>query len=147
MTITEEATSNVYVRPVTSKDHKYTAFIVDNVINAAYKSSESWTNTNDLVWTDRITLEAANKLIQDHGKPDILLYAIERESKSSPSSCGKEDVAEEETVIGTLIIVLNEQKEGEALLSMLAVSPKQQSRGVGKLLMTEALKYIRMHLQ
>jgi predicted N-acetyltransferase YhbS len=121
-------TNNIQVRQVTLADKKYTA-TAHQVINAAFRSSDSWTTDSAIVGIDRITPDGIDQLIDQNGRPDVFLYAFDQE-----------------TMIGC-ILIKPEANGGEgALLSMLAVSPSHQSQGIGGLLIRESLQYIRYNM-
>ncbi|RCI05813.1 hypothetical protein CU098_012647 [Rhizopus stolonifer] len=116
----------IYIRPVTLEDIQYNE-VAFQMINAAYRSSESWTTDNHLVSIDRVQVEDIQNLIEKSGQPNVLLYAF--------------DV---NTVIGCILI--QPEQNGEALLSLLAVSPTHQSRGIGKQLIEKAIGYVQTNM-
>ncbi|KAI8887844.1 acyl-CoA N-acyltransferase [Backusella circina FSU 941] len=112
-----------YVRPATSKDKDHTPHVT-KFINDAYNSTETWTSTIEFVDGDRITTQGLDAIIDHHEGPKTLLYAFDNDK-----------------VIGVILVSPIEQFPGEALLSMLAVSPEYQSQGVGGLLIKEGIEY------
>jgi predicted N-acetyltransferase YhbS len=112
-----------YVRPATPKDKDHTSHVT-HFINDAYNSTAAWTSTIELVEGDRITTEGVDALIDHHDSSKSLLYAFDNDK-----------------VIGAILVSAIEKDPGDALLSMLAVSPEYQSRGVGGLLMREGMKH------
>lgn len=113
------AISNIIVRPVQCEDTRHNVKTWE-MINAAYRSSESWTTDVKIVSIPRISLDELNELVINSGKEDVLMYAFEKEN-----------------VAGCVLI----KKDGT--LSLLAVSPLYQSRGIGGLLIRESLQYMK----
>ncbi|KAI7886395.1 acyl-CoA N-acyltransferase [Mucor mucedo] len=113
------ASSFIVVRPVLCEDTRYNSKVWE-MINAAYRSSESWTTDVKIVSIPRISLDELNETVLNSGKENVLMYAFD-----------------EENVAGCILI----KKDGT--LSLLAVSPSYQSRGIGGLLIKESLDYMK----
>lgn len=111
----------IHVRPATLTDSEYNK-IAYQMINAAFRSSDSWTTDSHLVSIDRISLKDVEELVEKNGSPNVLLYAFEQDK-----------------IIGCILI--RPQDNGTVLLSLLAVSPTHQSKGIGRMLINEAIKY------
>lgn len=109
----------IQVRPVTAGDNKHTTKVCQ-MINDAFRSSDSWTRDSHIVGVERITHDGVKELIDNNGKPDTIMYAFDNDE-----------------VIGCIVI------REDGLLSMLSVSPAHQSRGIGGLLMREAIAYMK----
>lgn len=115
--------AGVIVRPVQTEDKKYNAAALE-MINVAFRSSDSWTTDRAIVGVPRITLEQLNEAVENSGKEDVLMYAFYNEN-----------------VAGCILI------KGDGMLSMLAVSPSYQSQGVGGLLIQESILYMKSVLR
>lgn len=111
--------NHILIRPVQITDKKYTSEACQ-MINAAFRSSESWTTDRAVVGIDRIDEKGVDALIEASGKGDVLLYAFDQE-----------------VIVGCILI------KQDGLLSMLAVSPKYQSRGIGGLLIRKTIEYMK----
>jgi ribosomal protein S18 acetylase RimI-like enzyme len=120
-------TNDIQVRKVALEDKKHTPTAYQ-VINAAFRSPDSWTTDRAIVAVDRITPEGIDQLVENSGRSDVFLYAFDKE-----------------TMIGCILIKPEVDGEG-AILSMLAVSPSHQSRGIGGLLIRESLQYIQHNM-
>ncbi|KAI8337395.1 acyl-CoA N-acyltransferase [Choanephora cucurbitarum] len=113
--------STIHVQPATPADKKYIN-AAHRMINAAFRSSDSWTTDTHLVSIDRVSCQDVEELVEKSGNPDTLLYAFDRD-----------------TIIGCILI--SPRENNTVLLSLLAVSPTHQSRGIGKMLIREAIEY------
>lgn len=115
--------SIIQVRSVTVDDEKHTTEVCE-MINEAFRSSESWTRDSHIVGAERISHDGVKELIDNNGKPDTFMLAFDSNK-----------------VVGCIVI------REDGLLSMLSVSPKYQSRGIGGLLMRESIAHMKNVLQ
>ena len=95
-----------------------------DLVNLAYRGNEGWTRETDFVQGDRTTYSDIVSLISN---PFSHLLFVKK---------SKELVA----------CVCIEKKESDAYIGLFAVHPKQQGRGVGKLILTQVEAYALMHL-
>lgn len=109
----------INVRPVRPDDKKYNADVF-KMINKAFRSSDSWTTDGAIVGVDRVGQDELNQMVENSGKEDVLMYAMD-----------------DETIAGCVLIKQN------GLLSMLAVCPSYQSQGVGGQLIRESIEYMK----
>jgi GNAT superfamily N-acetyltransferase len=114
-----ENNDHILIRPVQIRDKQYTPEAC-KMINAAFRSSESWTTDRAVVGIDRIDEKGVDEIIENSGKADVLLYALDGEA-----------------IVGCVLI------KQDGLLSMLAVSPRYQSRGIGGLLIKKTIEYMK----
>ncbi|KAI7857153.1 acyl-CoA N-acyltransferase [Circinella umbellata] len=121
--------STIYVREVVLDDLKHNK-AVHETINGAYRSEGGWTTEKDLVSGERVTIEDIDEFVRTNGKPNTLLYAFD-------TSGASEEVIEK--IVGTVQIQVTKDSQ-EAELGLFAVSPSQQSRGVGGLLVRSAFE-------
>lgn len=111
---------NITVRPVIPEDHKNYASAAHEMIVEAFRSPEGWTSDGHIVGIDRITLEGVNELIDNSGKSGVFLFAFDKD-----------------VLVGCILIC------EDGLLSMLSVSLKYQSQGIGGLLIKESTEYMK----
>ncbi|KAI9475515.1 MAG: acyl-CoA N-acyltransferase [Benjaminiella poitrasii] len=119
--MTVQDLSQIEVRLV--KDKRLTP-VACQVINAAFRSDESWTNDKAVVGKDRVKEYQLNEFLD---QPDsYFLYAFDKEE-----------------VVGVIWI---HPSLDAYMLSMLSVRPSHQSRGLGALLVNESIHFIQHEL-
>ncbi|KAI8094224.1 acyl-CoA N-acyltransferase [Thamnidium elegans] len=131
-------TNSYYARQVTLDDLKF-AQQGTEVYNSAYNTEDGWTTEAKIVTGKLTETQDTEQFIKDSVLTDKLtqLFIFERDQQGNDAA-----------VVGTLMIVpfpdLEEMPtEGEAMITRFAISPKHQSKGLGRLILDASLDVMR----
>ncbi|CAO3647348.1 unnamed protein product [Mucor hiemalis] len=132
------STPEFYAREVTLDDLKFAQEGTD-VYNSAYNTHDGWTTEASIVGGKLTSKEDTEHFINDSVNTNKLtqLFVFQRDVDGN-----------DKAVVGTLMIVpfpdLDEKPTpGEAMITRFAVSPKFQSKGLGRLLIESSLSVMK----